>query len=86
MADEVEDIEDSNFYNYAFDNMGHEKPMDILDVTKPALFPQQKSLAYNIFRRLRFILQKQGRDFKDFTHFEFQVRKISLVIKQDPIH
>ena len=78
-----QEVEDSDLLNYAFDDYNHQNSnnLNILDQDKPPVFPQQKVLAHNIYRRIEYILKTENKSFDDFERVDFQVRDTTIFDK-----
>ena len=77
---EDQEVADVEFVDFEFDNHNHQNAnnLNILDLEKPPVFPQQKSLACNIFRRIEYVMKTGGQNFENYERLDFQVRKYEL--------
>ena len=74
MTQEHSDLNQIGFEKpYLFDDGSDAEKLNIKNEEKPAVHPQQKALAHNILKRMKYTLQLQQREFQ-FTDVDMQVR------------
>ena len=83
-----QEVEDNDLLDYAFDDYNHQNSnnLNILDQDKPPVFPQQKALAVNIYRRIAYILKTENVSFDNFDKVDFQVTDISSFKFENSFH